>query len=284
MNKDKQLQQQPSPNQQEQQKQQQQQKRIEELQQTVIDQQSQLEQKDQKIEYLRQVQQEYQELRQAFGGNGNLTYYDAMNTILTRRNRELDQQRNMINMQLNAEYEARKAEEQQALEQHILKENAVWQENYNERKAKIEQARDNILKIAEEFYLLDESKLRKYTDINHELEESAVKHLIDEYYDIDELGKKRFAYYECNYCHEQKTSLSAFERHCFYEGDSHHDVNTSRIRNEASNLKAKATKEFKQDIAQAIKAKKDQEYRKQKQAERAAETRAKQSQPYVPRQ
>ena len=188
-------------------------------------------------------------------------------------------------------YERQSAREMEAAAQRDAEVKAVLADNSNlqkyceERKAKIQQTRDKSLDLAERFYELTEEQAKQYINIKHSPHESAVKHLLLEVETgEDVLGRGKLIHYECDYCTGfggTFSSLSDFERHCWNEGQEHHDANLKRIKAEAFNDIAKANLELQQDIDNAIRGKKDAEYKAGLARQRAAESRLKTTLPFA---
>ena len=201
-------------------------------------------QQAQRIEYLQEEVKEYRDLKSAFGNNGNLTYYQAMAVVQTRQNAVIERDRNMINSQRQGELEALRSNAHDEEVKAVLKESPDLLRVCNEDKSKAEQRRDMLLEKCISFYNMDEQQLRDYTRISHDIEKSAVNHIINEYQKGGNVfgGKPAYFTYECDYCEKTMTSLSSAEEHCWNNGDTHRDVNLNYIRREATETINASTK------------------------------------------
>ena len=246
-------------------------KRLEEenslLKQTEIEQQR-------RIEFLQDIQQEYNELRSAFG-NGNVTYNQAYATILTRRNAQIAQQTQFDNFQRRSKIEAEEAARRDAEVKQVLADNPNLVQYCDKQKAKAEQDRDKMLKLATEFYSLDIDKAEQYAKLPHKAENSAVKHL------ILEIQEGKAFYYECEYCGNEYNTVGDFERHCYNSKEDHEPVTISDIQAEATGIISKANAELQKDIDTIIKNKAEKEYKARLAQERAEQAKAAKDLPFV---
>jgi hypothetical protein len=153
----------------------------------------------------------------------------------------------------------------------------------NEDKSKAEQRRDMLLEKCIAFYNMDEQQLRDYTRIPHDIEKSAVNHIINEYQKGGNVfgGKPAYYTYECDYCDKSLDSLSAAEEHCYHNGDSHRDVNLEYIRSEAREAINAAQKELDDEVEKIIKYKAREANKKFLAAERKRDAETAKTLPYV---
>jgi hypothetical protein len=254
---------------------------IQDQQQTIDGQQEIVTGQRQRITVLEELRQEYEQLRSMFASNGNLTYNQAYQVILTQRNAEVKRQSDIISAERRAKQEATEAAKRDELVKQILDENPSWQTNADERKAKVKATKDNTLNLAARFYDMTTEEARLYIDIPHKIRESAVSALLIEKTHTDQLGQKQFDGYECDFCGDTSYNLDEFERHCYLNQENHKDANLEQIENEARQDIAKISKELTKDIEDAIQAKADAQYKARLAKERAEQTRIKKNLPYV---
>lgn len=214
--------------------------------------------------------------------SGNLAY--AINSVhgkLEQQNAAINTRNIELNRTRQEEIASRQQAEYDKLKEQVLAENPAWQSNLDKQIEKVNKTKDYMLKKIEEFYLLEPGKAAQYFNLKHSVASSAVKHLINEHTETDRLGKEKFLYYECNYCHELKDSLSSFERHCHEEGDTHHDANVRDIESEAQSNIAAANMEFLGYIERGIHAIRNREHRARLNKQYAKQEQLKKELPFV---
>lgn len=225
---------------------------------------------------LKEVERDYNELKQVFGQNGNLTYYQAMYPIQTRKNAEIAAEKQRIDFERQQQWEAEQAAKREAEEKEVIESNPNLIKYFKDEKDKIEQRKTKILDLATRFYEMTEDEIKQYIDYPHKPKNSAVMDLINEFED-----EKGYLRYQCNYCEEEADSLREFERHCYDEGQDHRDVNLRRIQDRAIEASGKVSAELQKNINDAIISKKNTEHRKRLEEQKAQQDKAAKNLPFV---
>jgi len=206
----------------------------------------------------------------------------AVHGRLQQANAARQQEIQQLNQIKANEIAERQQQEYNRYAKVVLEENPAWTANKNEKIQRIEKERDAMLATAHEFYLLDDAKASKYFQYSTTPEQSAAKDLVIEHTTTDQLGREHFSHYECDYCHEQNFhSMADFNRHCWYEGDSHHDANMRRIKDDATDKIAKVNTQFTNEVEQAIRSLKIREQKSMIAKQRAAQQKEMSELPYA---
>jgi hypothetical protein len=245
---------------------------IEELRQ-IIDEQAQ------RISYLESVQQEYREFKGIFAGNGNLTYYDAMNRVMERQSKSMQIENDKRNFDRQQKRYIAESERQQREINEALARNPTWLPTKEKKIKAIQENRDKAIDLANQFYNMTQEQARQYTSIRHDPSESAIQNLINEYID----SQNKFMTYECKYCHDESHNLSEFESHAYLHKQVHRDATLNRIRDAAFEEAKKINEQFEKDIYVDIRARKDREVNRRIAEQRAEQRRMKDTLPYVKR-
>jgi hypothetical protein len=223
------------------------------------------------------MNKEYQELRVLFAQNPGANWSQIQSTIMTRQNALVQAERTQQNYQREQARLAEETKQREAEEKAVLEQNPNLLKYHQDRKDKIQQRKEKVLDAAIRFYDMDDEQANLYFNDKHKPTESAVMDLINEY--LDE--QKKFTIYKCNYCEKEVFSLSDLERHCWNNGHDHRDITLIRIESNAAAATGKVSAELTKDIDNAIRGKKDVEYKARLWKERAAEARAKKDLPFV---
>lgn len=154
-----------------------------------------------KIDYLQNEVNESRIFRSAFR-NGNVTYNEAMQSVLTVRNNQIQADHTRINQEREAQRQEVEREAKQQLMTQIKQENPKLFEYYEKVNQDIVNKRDALLKAAEYFYALDDSQIAVYTAKQHKPEQSAVKYLLETY-----VNDSDFTIFRCLHCEREFTSL-----------------------------------------------------------------------------
>lgn len=231
----------------------------------------------QQMNGLKEMEQDYNELRGAFASNGNLTYYQAMNPILAGKNAAAEAEKQRYNLQRQQAWEAEQAAIRQAQEEAVRKEYPDLIKYHENRKAKIQQTRDKMLRLASRFYDMNEDEAHLYFADKHRPEKSAIMDMVNEYLD----DQNKFTIYQCNYCEKEVYSLGDLERHCYNEGEDHRDATLTRIKDNAIAAMGKATATVQNAIDNAVQAKRNAEYRAHMEEQQAEQAKAKKNLPFV---
>ena len=159
----------------------------------------------QQMSILKEIEGDYNALRVVFGNNGNLTYYQVMNTILTRKNAVIEAEKQRINFEHQQAHEAEAAAKRDAEEKAVIAENPSLLKYYQGEKDKIQQRKDTVLDaVAIRFYNMTDDEANLYFNDKHRPQNSAVMDLISEYRD----EQKKFTIYQCNYCEKEVYSTT----------------------------------------------------------------------------
>jgi hypothetical protein len=194
-------------------------------------------------------------------------------------NAQFQQRAEVENARRREERKTKYYTERERIKNEVIKENPIWESNFNQAKNEAEEVRDNMIKLADDFYLLGENKAKQYFAIKHNWNESAVKHLISEHTD----KQNKFVYYQCNYCNDTFNTLADIESHLWNEGMDHHDPNMQRIDKECKYHVGRAKDEMNRLIDSAIKSKQKAEQLKKARVELLKENKIKSTLPYVPK-
>ncbi|HEY1248588.1 MAG TPA: hypothetical protein VGE97_06355, partial [Nitrososphaera sp.] len=170
---------------------------------------------------------------------------------LTEQNRIQQEQQDKENARRRELREQQEQDEYDKLRTEVLKENPVWEKIFNQASKDAQEVRDAMLKIAEEFYNLEEDKAGQYCTIKHIWNESAVKHLIHEHAD----SQNKYALFTCRRCNMTYNSIGETEQHIYQRADSHYDANIRFIKDEYIDSVSRARKELDQLIYSGIQAK-----------------------------
>jgi hypothetical protein len=172
----------------------------------LLDQNLQKDKRLERMEYLESVAAEFDELKQAFGNDGRTSYNTAMQSIMERRNAAIQAERDRVNYQRESERIAAQEAAHEELKRQVLADNPNLQKYCDDRKTKINATKDKMLKLASEFYELDDESIKQYTTtIEHSPNESAVKHLVTQITKGGDVlgGKPSYTYFQCSYCQDK---------------------------------------------------------------------------------
>jgi flagellar biosynthesis chaperone FliJ len=252
---------------------------IEDLRRQLEEAQKTIQVYEQKIEYLRDIQQEYMTIRSRLGSSPQ-----AFAQIMHPQNQveEYNQMRKQQNAALDRELERERqaTEEFERLSKEILAENPAWKKNATERISGIKDKYSKLKDTVNRFYDMSNQELQTYIYNKHDVKKSAVQSLITEKIVINELGQRLFGGYICSYCTELEPTLKDFEYHAHWD-QSHRSANLSRVEKEMSDAIRKVRNELDADIRSAIQSKKSRQY-KQRIAEQSRERiKAVEGLPYV---
>jgi flagellar biosynthesis chaperone FliJ len=163
---------------------------IEDLRRQLEEAQRVIKEHEQKIEYLRDIQQEYMAIRSRLGSNPQV-----FAQIMHPQNQveEYNQMRQQQNAALDRELERDRqaTEEFERLSEEILAENPAWKKNATERISDIEAKYSKLKDTVNRFYDMSPEELQNYIYNKHDIKKSAVQSLITEKIIVNELGQRR---------------------------------------------------------------------------------------------
>ena len=252
---------------------------IQEVQRQIIESlRNQVQEQEQKIAYLREIQQDYDKLQAQISKNPQLYYQIVQPYDPAEEHRQKLQQQNAI-----LERETQRAEAEENRKQAILKDNPHITNEFKERKARAEASRDMMLEKCTAFYDMTEADAQTYINVPHRPEESAVKHLILEYQEgPDALTvTPKPTVYMCSYCENKFYSLGEFERDAYLSRSDHRDINLKRIEEDYLEEMNNTNKWLEKEIFQAGRDANIAAERKAAENRHAAQQRAKKDLPFV---
>lgn len=229
----------------------------------------------QRIKYLEEKSAEYDILRQQFAYNPMMTWAEANQMVMARQSalHQADiQQRNFEKQRERGAAEAIKQAEEEAA---VLKAYPHIQQNYDKEKAKIASDKQGDYAIINRFFDMSHDDFAKYQSIDHKIEESPVQRLIT-------INESKTAKYFCDADDSNHFTLSQIEEHIYrQEPDRHKAFLLKEIDDLVVKDYRKASAEFKQEIQDRIKAKRQQEYTNRMRQQAIKERRDKDGLPFV---
>jgi hypothetical protein len=188
-------------------------------------------------------------------------------------------------------------EQYQKYKDKVLKQIPYLQQEYDGKVAATQQEKQKHIEAVNQFYDLSESQLQEYVNIEHTLEESAVKHclearelVVDVINAAGEQVEKRTGdiIYDCRPCSiiapETFRTLKAAELHCYYETGHKEDILNligQAEREVLAEITADLNKEIRKEVANIQERERRERLVKEHQETKRMERVAKDKLPFV---